>query len=168
MMSTLAKLTAFLAVLTLGCTEPAPPKIVTSRGAAPRSPDGPSPPPPQQRLLDAKTACSEDAFLLTQYSYANLQAGGYCKLCRAFDENACDLDWPFSDVPSCKAYDEIRNGIFAFYGRTFESEEWRAFFAAKPWYKPDPAFTEERLSNVARSNVAYLKRAATEKIGCAD
>jgi hypothetical protein len=146
------------ALLVASCTEPPPAKPAV----APALPVA----PPQ--ALDTKTLCADNAILLTQHSFDSLQAGGYCKLCKKFDESACELDWPFSDVPSCKAYDEMRNGIFAFYGRTFDSEEWRAFFAKKSWYKPDPAFTEARLSAIARANIAYLKRAATEKIGCAD
>ena len=147
-----------LALLIASCTEPS-----VANPVAPVAPVA-----LVERTLDTKTLCADNAILLTQHSYESLRAGGYCKLCKKFDESACELDWPFSDVPSCKAYDEMRNGIFAYYGRTFEKEEWRAFFAAKPWYKPDSAFTEARLSPVARTNVAFLKRAADEKIACAD
>ncbi len=170
MMTTLTKLSPFLVVIlgwSLGCTDTATP-IATAvlPAAVPQAGAAAAPSPP--RTLDTKTLCMDNAILLTQHSFESLQAGAYCKLCKKFDESACELDWPFSDVPRCKAYDEMRNGIFAFYGRTFESEQWRAFFAAKPWYKPDPTFTEARLSAVARTNVAFLKRAATERIGCAD
>ena len=40
----------------------------------------------------------------------------------------CMMDWPFNDVPSCKAYDIMRNSIFARYGYSFKSEEWKTHF----------------------------------------
>jgi hypothetical protein len=146
--------------------------IACALAAADPAPPAPAPPakksgaPLWQQKLDAKTLCGDSALLLTAHAFESLQNGGYCALCKPFDEMACELDWPFSDVPPCSAYDEMRNGIFAFYGRPFEKPEWRALFAKKSWYAADASFTEARLSDIAKKNVAFLKQAASEKRAC--
>jgi hypothetical protein len=37
--------------------------------------------------------------------------------------------------------------IYARHGRTFIDPEWQQFFAAKSWYKPDPAYRDDRLTD---------------------
>ena len=39
-----------------------------------------------------------------------------------------------------------RNEVYARKGRPFKSADLRAYFFAKPWYKPDPNFHSSRLS----------------------
>jgi hypothetical protein len=159
----ISRAAAFVLVLASADPAPRPPPVAAT---VPAPSLAPKKAPLWQQQLDAKMLCSDNALLLTAHSFESLQSGGYCKLCKPFDESACELDWPFSDVPPCSAYDEMRNGIFAFYGRPFEKPEWRALFATKSWYVADAAFTEARLSDVAKKNVAFLKQAATEKRAC--
>lgn len=103
--------------------------------------------------------------LLTRYDYAYVQAN-YCELCKSADENACELDWPSSDVPECKVYDQMRNGIYAYYGRAFETEQWKAHFAKLPWYKVNPAYSDALLSAEAKRNVVLLKEMAEKGTSC--
>ena len=80
----------------------------------------------------------------------------------------CMMDWPFNDVPSCKAYDIMRNSIFARYGYRFKSEQWKKHFATISWYQPKADYTEQWLSETAKQNVTTLKMRANNKIGCVD
>lgn len=50
----------------------------------------------------------------------------------------------------------LRNEVFAQYGRAFASEDLAAYFAKKPWYHPDPNFSEERLTANDKANVALI------------
>ena len=53
-----------------------------------------------------------------------------------------------------------RNEIYARHGRKFNDAEIRAYFESKSWYYPtiDPAdFTEDMLSDVEKSNIAFIK-----------
>jgi hypothetical protein len=60
----------------------------------------------------------------------------------------------------------MRNGIYAFYGRPFETPKWKAYFAGVSWYKADPTYTDARLSKTAVYNIELLKRKAANKEGC--
>lgn len=128
--------------------------------APPTAPTATWTPPPIRRC--------DSVALLTQYSFEDLAGGTYCKVCKAEDEMACEMDWPTNDVPSCALWDELRNGIYAYYGRPFETDRWKQHFAKLSWYRADPSFTDDRLSAVARANVALLKQRAEGKVGCMD
>lgn len=96
------------------------------------------------------------ADVLTRFDFDALKGGKYCEVCKDVDDSACELDWPSSDVPACGLLDEMRNEIFAYYGRPFEEERWRTRFAAKTWYAPSASYSDARLSEIARANVAKL------------
>lgn len=49
------------------------------------------------------------------------------------------------------------NGIFATYGREFQSPEWSKFFTAKWWYDPNPAFRDTLLSDRDRRTITRLQ-----------
>ncbi len=160
-----------IAVTFCSCSkqEPEPASVGPAAAPAAAAPvAAPAPAPYSPTEYDEKTLCSENGLLLTRFSYKDLQQGGYCKRCKPFDETACEMDWPTSDVWSCRNYDRMRNAIFASYGYVFSKDEWKNEFSSKNWYRPDPSFTEGRLSAVAKDNVAYLKKAAAEKTGCMD
>ena len=40
----------------------------------------------------------------------------------------------------------MRNEIFAVHGRPFQDQELRAYFGQRAWYRPDPAYRDERLT----------------------
>lgn len=51
-----------------------------------------------------------------------------------------------------------RNEIFARHGYTFPSEPYKSYFASKPWYKPNPNYTNDgkELSPLERHNVKII------------
>jgi hypothetical protein len=112
----------------------------------------------------AVPACSDIA-LLVNYDYSYVQAN-ICQLCGAANPSACEYDWPTNDVPQCSYFDQLRNGIYAYYGRPFESEKWKAYFAKQTWYRVNPAYTDALLSPAAKRNVALLKDMADKGERC--
>lgn len=53
---------------------------------------------------------------------------------------------------------EYINGIYATYGRAFQSPEWAKFFKAKWWYEPDPTFKDSTLTVQDQKAVARLQQ----------
>jgi hypothetical protein len=53
----------------------------------------------------------------------------------------------------------LRNEIYARHGRVFKDAELQKYFAAQPWYKPDPEFTDDKLSELELKNIATIKQA---------
>ena len=53
----------------------------------------------------------------------------------------------------------LRNEIYARHGRVFKDADLQKYFAAQPWYKPDPTFTDEKLSEIEIANLAKIKEA---------
>jgi hypothetical protein len=109
-------------------------------------------------------ACS-DVALLVKYDYAYVQQN-ICALCGKTDPMFCEMDWPANDVPACSDFDAMRNGIYAYYGRAFETEKWKAHFAAQSWYRVNPAYSDALSSPEARRNVATLKAIADAGAAC--
>lgn len=138
--------------------EAVPTNNVGSRPPAPASAT------PGSIKLDAET-CGDPCALLTRFSFDELSANA-CKICKKYDDTFCETDFPFNDVPSCEAYDELRNCIFARFGYVFSNPKWQQQFGKLPWYKPDPTFTQEKLPAVARANVQKLKELKAQRRGC--
>ena len=109
--------------------------------------------------------CGDACALLTLYAYDDLVANA-CKLCKRHDKMFCGMDFPFGDVPTCDAYDELRNCLFARFGYVFGKPQWQQRFAKLPWYKPDPAFTEAKLPPVVKANIQKLKDLKAKRQGC--
>lgn len=109
-------------------------------------------------------ACDSTS-LLTRYEYAYVQQN-ICQLCGSTDEMYCSLDWPFSDVPSCEEYDKMRNSLYAYYGRAFQTDKWKAYFAGQSWYSVNPNYADSLLSPQAAKNAVLLKKMADEGTGC--
>lgn len=123
-----------------------------------------------------KDICSATGLSLIKWPYATLQEN-FTKLCcttggleegLAEGSMECDLDWPFSDVPSCSAYDELRNEIFARYGRGFSGKQWQQTFGATDWYTVRKDFSNDWLTDVANQNVATLVELKKDKVACMD
>ena len=182
MHSRITALLLFSAALALGaCSSSAP-----SEGAAiepPQSERGSAEKAntPAQAELQSKTAkellptpskdqCQHDELLLLQYPLEKLMGGMWSQLCCKEGEelggDRCNLDWPFSDVPSCDSWALLRNGIFARYGYPFQKTEWKAEFGRWDWYKRNDAFDPEQMSATARANIALLQRYETEGFSC--
>lgn len=51
---------------------------------------------------------------------------------------------------------QLRNEIFARHGRVFSSKDLKEHFEAQPWYKVDPAYTDDRLFSLERELVDRL------------
>ena len=172
-----------LGAFTLACggsaeTEEAPPPPITAADETPPSPAQAPPKAPEapaQGLEPAsgspshvsKETCQHQCAILTEVPY-ELVKDNFCGLCGHADKDACEFDWPTNDVPTCDIYDRFRNCIYATYGYTFKDPKWRKEFESQPWYKADPNFKPEKMSEVATANIEYLKRAKAEKIGCMD
>ncbi len=109
--------------------------------------------------------CADACALLTAYAYDELVAHA-CQICEAVDDTFCQVDFPFNDVPSCEAYDELRNCIFARFGYVFSKPEWQQRFGKLPWYRPDPKFSEAKLPPVVKANVQKLKDLKAKRQGC--
>tara|TARA_B100000683_G_C12414482_1_gene525238 strand:+ start:495 stop:1073 length:579 start_codon:yes stop_codon:yes gene_type:complete len=125
--------------------------------------------------LDGKTLkeiCEADGLLLIKWPYAKIQSEFSALCCTkdglSSDDYRCEMDWPFSDVPSCSAYDEMRNEIFARYGRAFKTPKWQKTFGATNWYKIRSDFSNDWLSDVATKNIALLVQNKTNKVACMD
>ena len=118
--------------------------------------------------LSDREMCKSDALLLLLYPYEDLQGGKCGDVCCESDPEhwCCDLDWPFSDVPSCDAYARMRNEIFARYGYPFTDPKWRKEFEKAPYYKRREDFDSSWLTPMATRNVATLKDLEEKHVGC--
>ena len=119
-----------------------------------------------------KDICASNGLSLIKWSYEDRQSK-HQELCcgeGGFPEDAeeCIFDWPSADVPSCSMYDEMRNEIFAQYGRSFKTEKWQKHFGAQDWYQIRENYTDEWLSPVAQANVKSLIEKKGHKVGCID
>ncbi len=152
----------------LACSSDIPAPVVTAAVPASTATAAPAPAAPAAPASAWKPtelpACHELS-LLVKYDYAYIQQH-YCELCKDVDDQACVLDWPSSDVPSCSYFDQLRNGIYAYYGYNFQKAEWKDYFTTQPWYSADPAFDAARMSAQANRNIALLKTMVEKKQGC--
>lgn len=145
-----------LLVFLLGCASP---------------PASPPAAPPLDPLAKQSVAqiCADNGLSLIKWPYDTLAAdfAGTCCGAGGLVENpACDLDWPFSDVPPCSAYDAMRNHIYARYGYDFKNRVYEAMFEHQPWYQQRADFDESWLSDVARANVAKLEQLKADHVNC--
>jgi hypothetical protein len=153
-----------------GCAkeEPSEATSTTSQKSLKSTPDA-SPPKPLEGKSVAEI-CSNDNLALIRWSFDELQ-NGFADLCcgdGGLDDGRCELDWPFSDVPGCDVYDDMRNGIFARYGYPFKKKEWRQRFEKTSWYKKREDFNPQWVPQVASRNVEKLKQLKKQKTGCFD
>jgi hypothetical protein len=50
----------------------------------------------------------------------------------------------------------LRNEIYARRGKIFKDQELQRYFASFDWYKPDPSFSEQTLSEIERENITSI------------
>jgi len=58
----------------------------------------------------------------------------------------------------------LRNEIFARHGRIFKNAELQKTFVAMDWYRPNPDFKDEMLSETEFKNLASIKKAEQEAV----
>ena len=58
----------------------------------------------------------------------------------------------------------LRNEIYARHGRIFKDLELQKYFAAQAWYKPNPEFKDEMLSDLEFKNLSLIKAAEENSI----
>ena len=58
----------------------------------------------------------------------------------------------------------LRNEIYARHGRIFKNAELQKMFEAMPWYKPNPDFKDEMLSETESKNLVSIKEAENEAV----
>ncbi|WP_224243355.1 YARHG domain-containing protein [Hyalangium gracile] len=56
----------------------------------------------------------------------------------------------------------LRNTIFARRGRSFKSELLQEHFEHMPWYKPDPAYSDKRLTKTDKRNIELIRQVEGE------
>ena len=56
----------------------------------------------------------------------------------------------------------LRNTLFARRGRPFKSELLQEHFSNMPWYKPDPAYTDARLTKTDKLNIELIRQVEEE------
>ena len=119
-----------------------------------------------------KDICESSGLLLIKWPFEQIQSEFSALCCTtgglSSDDFLCMLDWPFSDVPSCSAYDEMRNEIFARYGRAFKTPKWQKTFGATDWYSIRSDFSNDWLSEVAKKNIELLVQKKANKVACMD
>lgn len=113
--------------------------------------------------------CEDNGLALIQWDFDTLQAdfrGTCCGADGIQDDPICELDWPFSDVPPCSAYDAMRNHIYARYGYDFNDPTWEQEFEKRDWYVQRKDFDPSWLSPAAKKNVEKLKQLKKDKVAC--
>jgi hypothetical protein len=58
----------------------------------------------------------------------------------------------------------LRNELYARKGRIFKDTELQKYFAAQPWYKPNPDFKDEMLTEKEYKNLAVIRQAEENAI----
>lgn len=53
----------------------------------------------------------------------------------------------------------LRNEIYARRGRVFKSKDLQKYFEAQTWYKPNPDFKDEQLTEIEYKNISVIKEA---------
>jgi hypothetical protein len=116
-----------------------------------------------------KEICESNFLSLTKWRYDILQSN-FKKLCctaEGINNNPpCGQDWPFSGVPSCSAYDELKNGILALHGYPFKGQMWRDHFEKEEWYVRRIDYSESWLSAQAIENISTLMYLKETKVHC--
>ena len=140
----------------------------SGRAGEQHTPAGRSPPDPFAGKTTAQF-CADDSLVLVKWDFDQAQRD-FHRLCCGKDglgdDLRCELDWPFSDVPSCTAWASLRNGIYARYGYPFTKAEWQKTYAATPWYERREDFEASWLPAVAAANVEKLKQLEKDHVGC--
>ena len=58
----------------------------------------------------------------------------------------------------------LRNAVYARHGRVFQAKDLQDFFSQEPWYQPDPAYTDARLTAEDKQHLDLIQ-AAEAKAG---
>lgn len=130
--------------------------------------------PPARPLqgVSKREACADSSLALLKWDVETLRAEFHSICCAGDalppDDMECSLDWPFSDVPSCRAWAHMRNSVYARYGYPFEDPTWRRTVEKQPWYQRRDDFEPSWLTPVAQRNVERLRGYERDKVACLD
>ena len=81
-----------------------------------------------------------------------------------FDFTHSRVDSAAIDHLSLLALRELRGIVFGKHGRPFTDElDVQRYLKSRPWYRPDPAFTNQRLSASERANIDVIRAAEARK-----
>jgi hypothetical protein len=85
--------------------------------------------------------------------------GGQTKVSPLEDPSQLDHLLALEDLSDLSQRDLriLRNTVYARHGREFKSDTLISWFNDKDWYKPDPTFTDARLSEIDRKNVKLIR-----------
>ncbi|MBZ4418806.1 YARHG domain-containing protein [Myxococcus sp. RHSTA-1-4] len=53
----------------------------------------------------------------------------------------------------------LRNAVYARHGRVFQAKDLQDFFSREPWYQPDPAYTDARLTAEDQQHLTLIQAA---------
>ncbi len=84
------------------------------------------------------------------------------------NENDLDEDYfnyAISSHLSIKDLDIMRNEIFAVHGYIFSNPDYQEYFKSKEWYKPLYENVEDKLSDIEKSNIRFLKKMTKKMAG---
>lgn len=56
----------------------------------------------------------------------------------------------------------LRNAVYARHGRVFQAKDLQDFFSQEPWYQPDPAYTDARLTAEDKQHLELIQAAETK------
>ena len=59
----------------------------------------------------------------------------------------------------------IRNGIYAYRGYVFQTEEWNEYFSGYDWYDPDPDIEQGDLNKLENKNAGIIREYEEENFG---
>lgn len=106
----------------------------------------------QQKYVQDETATSEELAQIHGSPDFFAEAGiDYTKLERPL----LPADLEGFSKPALRIW---RNAIYARHGRTFKSEDLQALFNEYVWYKPDEAYTDDKLSDIDRANLELIQK----------
>jgi hypothetical protein len=57
----------------------------------------------------------------------------------------------------------MRNAIYARHGRTFNSYDLQYYFDNSPWYKPNPNYSDDLLTDIDKYNIALIQKYEAKK-----
>ena len=162
-----------LVFFAVSCASESPDPLAAQKNLPPKSASDKSTGEPFDPLKDKslREICGSYFLSLIKWRYAELQ-NNFTELCCTPEglnsDLPCGLEWPFSDVPSCTAYDHLQQGIYASYGRPFKSAVLQKRFAEEPWYSPREDYSEVWLNATAVENISTLAHLKKTKVHCRD
>lgn len=114
--------------------------------------------------------CGHDGLALVKFPYDKLHedfAGVCCGEGGLDSDNErCNLDWPFNDVPSCDAYEVLREDMIAHFGFPFRDDDDIERYKDKDWYERREDYKPEWVPTMVKKNAQKIKKLQADKVNC--